>query len=279
LVSIIVVLEFFSSAKLQIVFQNRKHLLNFVASKLSKMKTINTRKTIRKYTNKDVSEDLLKTLLEKAERTPTMGNLQLYSVVITRNEEKKAQLAPAHFNQPMVMGAPVVLTFCADFRRTTLWAENRKATPGYDNFLSFLNAATDALLYCQTFCNLAEEEGLGTCFLGTTIYNPKAIIEVLQLPRLVMPVATITLGWPAEDPALTDRLPIDSIIHHETYEDYTPDRIDAFYTPKEQLEENKHFVEINNKETLAQVFTDLRYTKEANEAISKALLETLKGQW
>lgn len=243
------------------------------------MKTINTRKTIRKYTNKDVSEDLLKTLLEKAERTPTMGNLQLYSVVITRNEEKKAQLAPAHFNQPMVMGAPVVLTFCADFRRTTLWAENRKATPGYDNFLSFLNAATDALLYCQTFCNLAEEEGLGTCFLGTTIYNPKTIIEVLQLPRLVMPVATITLGWPAEDPALTDRLPIDSIIHHETYEDYTPDRIDAFYTPKEQLKENKHFVEINNKETLAQVFTDLRYTKEANEAISKTLLETLKEQW
>jgi nitroreductase family protein len=279
LVSIIVVLENISTAKLRIVFQNRKHLLNFVASKLSKMKTINTRKTIRKYTNKDVSEDLLKTLLEKAERTPTMGNLQLYSVVITRNEEKKAQLAPAHFNQPMVMGAPVVLTFCADFRRTTLWAENRKATPGYDNFLSFLNAATDALLYCQTFCNLAEEEGLGTCFLGTTIYNPKAIIEVLQLPRLVMPVATITLGWPAEDPALTDRLPIDSIIHHETYEDYTPDRIDAFYTPKEQLEENKHFVEINNKETLAQVFTDLRYTKEANEAISKTLLETLKGQW
>ena len=221
----------------------------------------------------------MKTLLEKAERTPTMGNLQLYSVVITRNEEKKAQLAPAHFNQPMVMGAPVVLTFCADFRRTTLWAENRKATPGYDNFLSFLNAATDALLYCQTFCNLAEEEGLGTCFLGTTIYNPKAIIEVLQLPRLVMPVATITLGWPAENPPLTDRLPIDSIIHHETYEDYTPDRIDAFYTPKEQLEENKHFVEINNKETLAQVFTDLRYTKETNEAISKALLETLKGQW
>ena len=202
------------------------------------MKTINTRKTIRKYTNKDVSEDLLKTLLEKAERTPTMGNLQLYSVVITRNEEKKAQLAPAHFNQPMVMGAPVVLTFCADFRRTTLWAENRKATPGYDNFLSFLNAATDALLYCQTFCNLAEEEGLGTCFLGTTIYNPKAIIEVLQLPRLVMPIATITLGWPAEDPALTDRLPIDSIIHRRDLRRLYPRPYRCFLYAKEQLEEN-----------------------------------------
>lgn len=242
------------------------------------MKTINSRRTIRKYSRKDVSEGLLKTLLEQAEHTPTMGNLQLYSVVITRKEERKRRLAPAHFNQPMVEGAPVVLTFCADFRRTTLWAENRKATPGYDNFLSFLNAATDALLYCQTFCNLAEEEGLGTCFLGTTLYNSGDIVEALQLPRLVMPVATITLGWPDEHPARPDRLPIDGIIHDETYDDYTPARINAFYTFKEQLEENRHFVEINHKETLAQVFTDLRYTKHDNESMSAGLLEVLKQQ-
>lgn len=220
----------------------------------------------------------MKTLLEQAEHTPTMGNLQLYSVVITRKEEGKRRLAPAHFNQPMVEGAPVVLTFCADFRRTTLWAENRKATPGYDNFLSFLNAATDALLYCQTFCNLAEEEGLGTCFLGTTLYNSGDIVEALQLPRLVMPVATITLGWPDEHPARPDRLPIGGIIHDETYDDYTPARINAFYTFKEQLEENRHFVEINHKETLAQVFTDLRYTKHDNESMSAGLLEVLKQQ-
>lgn len=242
------------------------------------MKTINSRRTIRKYSRKDVSEGLLKTLLEQAEHTPTMGNLQLYSVVITRKEEGKRKLAPAHFNQPMVEGAPVVLTFCADFRRTTLWAENRNATPGYDNFLSFLNAATDALLYCQTFCNLAEEEGLGTCFLGTTLYNSGDIVEALQLPRLVMPVATITLGWPDEHPARLDRLPIDGIIHDETYDDYTPARINVFYTFKEQLEENRHFVEINHKETLAQVFTDLRYTKRDNESMSAGLLEVLKQQ-
>ena len=242
------------------------------------MKTINSRRTIRKYSRKDVSEGLLKTLLEQAEHTPTMGNLQLYSVVITRKEEGKRRLAPAHFNQPMVEGAPVVLTFCADFRRTTLWAENRNATPGYDNFLSFLNAATDALLYCQTFCNLAEEEGLGTCFLGTTLYNSGDIVEALQLPRLVMPVATITLGWPDEHPARPDRLPIDGIIHDESYDDYTPARINAFYTFKEQLEENRHFVEINHKETLAQVFTDLRYTKHDNESMSAGLLEVLKQQ-
>ena len=93
-----------------------------------------------------------------------------------------------------------------------------------------------------------------------------------------MPVATITLGWPDEQPALSDRLPLNSIIHQEVYNDYTPERINECYTAKEQLEENKHFVEINNKETLAQVFTDIRYTKKDNEAMSLGLLEALKQQ-
>ena len=126
------------------------------------MNTISNRRSIRKYSGREVPDALLRELLSKAERTPTMGNLQLYSVVITRDSEMKGRLAPAHFNQPMVENAAAVLTFCADFHRTTLWAENRKGTPGYDNFLSFLNAATDALLYCQTFTNLAEAEGIGT---------------------------------------------------------------------------------------------------------------------
>lgn len=242
------------------------------------MKSINTRKTIRKYSDKPVSDELLNRLLSEAMRTQTMGNLQLYSVVVTRSDEMKEKLAPAHFNQPMVTQAPVVLTVCADFNRTTKWAECRKAHPGYDNILSFLNAATDALLYTQTFCNLADEEGLGYCFLGTTVYNPQSIIDTLHLPKLVMPVATITLGWPDENPPLTDRLPLEGIIHNETYTDYTPQLIDKYYAEKESLPENQEFLKINNKETLAQIFTDLRYTKKDNEAMSATMLETLKRQ-
>lgn len=242
------------------------------------MESLNKRRSIRKYADKDVSNELLTRLLREAERTQTMGNLQLYSVVVTRSEEKKRQLAPAHFNQPMVTGAPVVLTFCADFRRTSRWAEERNAVPGYENFLSFINAASDALLYTQTFCNLADEEGLGYCYLGTTVYMPQQIIDVLELPRLVMPIATITLGWPDENPPLSDRLPIESIIHEETYRDYTPELIDRFYNEKESLAENKEFVKINNKETLAQIFTDIRYTKKDNETMSEGFLEALRHQ-
>ena len=113
------------------------------------MESIKNRRTIRKY----------KQLLEESFRASTMGNMQLYSVIVTKDAAMKARLAPAHFNQPMVTSAPVVLTFCADFNRFCKWCEQRKAVPGYNNFISFLNAASDTLLVTQNFCTLAEEKG------------------------------------------------------------------------------------------------------------------------
>jgi len=242
------------------------------------MKNLLNRRTIRRYAQRDVDEQLLRRLMTEAARTQTMGNLQLYSVVETRTQQMKERLAPAHFNQPMVTSAPVVLTVCADFNRTSQWARCRKAEPGYANFLSFINAATDALLFTQTLCCLMEEEGLGYCFLGTTVYQPQLIIDVLGLPQLTMPVATLTVGWPDEQPPLSDRLPLESFLHTETYRDYTPAAIDNYYAEKENLPENRHFIEINHKETLAQVFTDIRYTKADNEAMSQTLIDTLRRQ-
>ena len=242
------------------------------------MKNLLTRRSIRKYSDQSVSDELLNRLMNEAARTQTMGNLQLYSVVVTRSAEMKAKLAPAHFNQPMVTEAPVVLTICADFNRISSWARCRKAEPGYNNFLSFMNAAIDALLFTQTLCNLMDEEGLGYCYLGTTVYQPQQIIDLLHLPQLVMPVATLTVGWPAEQPSLSDRLPLESFVHQERYNDYLADDIDRYYGYKESLPENREFVAVNHKETLAQVFTDIRYTRKDNEALSEGLIEALRRQ-
>ena len=242
------------------------------------MDFIKNRRSIRKYKQQDIPVALLNQLLEEAFRASTMGNMQLYSVVVTCSSEMKAKLAPAHFNQPMVVNAPVVLTFCADFNRFSKWCECRQAIPGYDNPISFLNAATDALLVTQNFCTLAEANGLGICYLGTTIYNPDQIIETLQLPRLVMPIATITVGYPDEEPMQTDRLPLEGLLHEEVYKDYTSQDIDRIYAEKEGLPENKKFIEENGKETLAQVFTDVRYKKSDNEYMSEVLKRTLKAQ-
>ena len=91
------------------------------------MESLKQRRTIRKYQQKDISSDLLNDLLETSFRASTVGNMQVYSVVVTRDAECKAKLAPAHFNQPMVQTAPVVLTFCIDLRRFSKWCELRKA--------------------------------------------------------------------------------------------------------------------------------------------------------
>ena len=237
------------------------------------------RRTIRKYTEQDIPEELLNELLEVAVRASNTGNMQLYSVVVTRDQSNKEKLALAHFNQPMITTAPVVLTFCADANRFVKWAEQRKAEAGFDNLQTFIASTIDAMLFAQAFCDAAEEKGLGICYLGTTAYNADKIIEVLSLPRLVVPIVTVTVGYPAMPlPEQVERLPLAAAVHQETYVDYTPDMIDELYGEKEALEVNKQFVKENNKETLAQVFTDVRYTKKNNEYFSEVLLKVLKEQ-
>ena len=240
--------------------------------------TILSHRSVRKYKDKDIEPQLLKSILEAGIRASTTGNMQVYSIVVTADKEIKTQLAPAHFNQPMVKEAPVVLTFCADFNRFNKWCLQRNAEPGYDNFISFMTAAIDALLVAQNVCIAAEANGLGICYLGTAIYNADKIINTLKLPRGVIPVTTVTIGYPNEMPELVERLPLEAVIHQEVYHDYSQNDINRLYSEKESLEINKQFAKENNKETLAQVFTDVRYTKSNNEHFSKVLLEVIKSQ-
>jgi nitroreductase len=236
------------------------------------------RRSIRKYTSDPVDDNLLNDILSMGCRTSTTGNMQVYSIIVTRDDKKKQELLPLHFSQKMIIEAPVVLTFCADFNRFNKWCRLRHAEPGYDNFLSFFTAAIDALLVAQTVCIAAESKGLGICYLGTTTYMAHKIIEVLELPKGVVPVATVTMGFPAEMPEQVDRLPLEAVVHRETYHDYTRERIDNLYRDKESRNDNMQFIAENKKETLAQVFTDIRYRKEDNETFSKILLEVLHSQ-
>ena len=240
--------------------------------------TLLKRRTIRKYTSEPVDDKLLNELLVMGCRTSTTGNMQVYSIIITTDTQVKNDLAPLHFNQKMITEAPAVLPFCADFNRFNKWCLLRKAEPGYDNFLSFMTAAIDALLVAQTFCIAAESKGLGICYLGTTTYNAHKIIKVLKLPRGVVPITTVTLGWPSEKPEQVDRLPLEAIIHKQTYADYSDEDIIKYYHPKEEREDSTQYVRENNKETLAQVFTDIRYKKADNVYFSKILLQVLKDQ-
>jgi hypothetical protein len=101
---------------------------------------------------------------------------------------------------------------------------------------------------------------------------------LLNLPRGVVPVTTVTIGWPSEKPEQVDRLPLEAVIHKETYCDYSREDIEKYYRPKEERSDSQQFVNENNKESLAQVFTDIRYKRADNVYFSEVLLKVLKDQ-
>jgi nitroreductase len=242
------------------------------------LNTIFNHRSIRNYKSDPIPEPLLDEILLAGSRASTTGNMQVYSIVVTTDQKLREKLWEVHFKQNMVKQAPVVLTFCADFNRFNIWCKLRKAEPGYDNFLSFITAFTDALLAAQNCALAAEAAGLGICYLGTTTYNAGEIIDILQLPEFVVPATTLVLGYPADDPGLTDRLPLEAVVQRETYKNYTPADIDRLYLEKESLPLTASLLEINKLETLAQIFTQKRYTKKDNEFFSGKYMEAIRRQ-
>lgn len=217
----------------------------------------------RRFTDREVSDELIAELVEKAAHAPTTGGMQLYSVIVTRDAETKKELAVAHFNQPAATGNGIFLTFVADFNRFGQWCEQRGAVPGFGNFESFTAAMLDAVIFAQQFNTLAELAGLGCVYLGTTTYTASTIGAILELPQMTVPVVTLAVGWPEGKSQGADRLPVEALIHCGKYHAYSAEDIDRIYSEKEALTENKAFVEQNGKPSLAHVFTEVRYP-EAN---------------
>ena len=245
----------------------------------STIKTMLQHRSIRKFSSQDIDEQTLSLILKAACNGSTMGNMQLYSIIITREKEKMKAMAPFHFNQSIATDAPVILTFVADFNRFNKYCEFRGAqTDAYSNLQSYHWAVIDAIVAAQNACVAAESLGLGICWLGTITFNADKFIESLQLPIHTLPVACIALGYPDENPELTDKLPLEALIHFETYNDYTQESIDWLYAEKEEHDNTKKLLEENNLQNLALIFTQKRYKKEDNEHFARILEKVMKEQ-
>lgn len=239
---------------------------------------IATHRSVRQYLSKAIPEEVLTRILEAGTRASNTGNMQVYSLIVTTDSALKAELAPCHFNQPMVEQAPVLITFCADVNRFSQWCRQRGAEPDYENFAWFVNGTIDATLASGNVALAAEHEGLGICYLGTTTYNAAQIAKILELPQGVIPVTTLVVGYPAVESPLTDRLPLEAVIHRERYESYTPERIDALWAEKEGSELTEKLLQENDLPNLAQIFTERRYKASDNQHFSSEYLTALQEQ-
>lgn len=235
------------------------------------------RRSIRRFKDEPLADSLIIDIVGKATKAPTTGNMQLYSVIATRETDKKAELAKLHFNQPAT-GAPVLLTVCADFHRFNRWCEINGTEAGFGNLQGFLYGLFDATVLAQQITTIAELHGLGTCMLGTTAFNAPEIASLLQMPAGVVPLLTLAIGIPGGDGEETERLDCSSILHFEQYSDPADTAIAEIYAVKDQFAPNRRYVEENKKPSLAHVFTEIRYPEAMNSEFSVKLKNWLTEQ-
>ena len=165
-------------------------------------------RSIRQYRDEPLPPGLIDTVLAQAlQGSSSSGNLNMVSVVKTQDPTRKARLHALHFEQPMVLQAPLVLTFCADTFRTRSWLAQREARLGFADLISWHVASFDAIILSQSVALALESHGLGICYMGTTLHSMGAIAEFLGLPDHCAPVTSMVVGWPAEQPPQRDRLP------------------------------------------------------------------------
>lgn len=238
---------------------------------MNTIELLNNHRSVRRYQSRPVPEEVLQRILECGGRASNTGNMQIYSIIVTDQPDDIAALSKLHFGQGA--SAPLFLTVCVDVNRYHHWCRLRGCDEPYDNFLWLMSGTVDASLAAQNICVAAEAEGLGFCYLGTVLYNTKAIAELLDLPKGVVPVVTLSMGYPDEQPAQSERLPLEGIVHHGRYHHYTDNEINEIHRIREEFPFNQEMVRLNKTENLAQIFTQIRYPRKDNVAISQALME------
>lgn len=241
------------------------------------IKEIEDHRTIRKFTDQPIDVELLHEALRASTRASTIGTMQLYSIIVTQDATLLEQLQACHFNQP-ASKAPAIVTFCVDVSRFEKWCTLRNAEPDYLNFIWFVNGAIDTILAAENFCLQAENSGLGICILGTTVYTTDKIIDLLKLPRGVIPITSVSVGYPAEEVGLTHRLPVEAVVHYDTYKDPSDDDINRFWRDIESSDLTAKLLKDNDLDNLAKIFTQRRYKSEDSQKLSNGYIETLKKQ-
>ena len=194
----------------------------------------NHHRSIRKFKPDPIDPALVERVCGEAiAGASSSGNLNSFSLVLTRDAERKRRLYELHFEQEMVLEAPLVVTFCADWFRTREWLRLRGARDNFNNLIGWHVAAFDAIIVAQNVCLGFEAEGLGICYMGTTLHSMTEIAELLELPDTCLPVTSIVVGRPAEDPAKRDRLPLRAFLHDERYHRPTVPELEEIYDQRE----------------------------------------------
>lgn len=164
------------------------------------MEALFRRRSIRKYTHEEVSDDLIKRLLEAGMAAPSAGNQQPWQFVVIKNKDTLANLTETSPYSKMTKDAGVAILVCGDL--------GNERHPGF--WVQDCSAATQNILI------EAEELGLGAVWLGIYPIDGRMAFlkKALRIPEKVFPFALIAIGHPAESKPPADRYD-ESRVHYE----------------------------------------------------------------
>jgi len=177
-------------------------------------------RSIRAFTPQPVPFETIESIITAGRRASTSSNMQCYTVISVLSGPRRERLAELCGDQQQIRQAAAFMVVCADLHRVALAADlHNAATLEATQTEALIIATVDAALVLQSMAVAAESFDLGICMIGAVRDHPRAVTELLKLPRLAYAVAGLCIGHPAKNPHLKPRLPLPAVWHQETYAD------------------------------------------------------------
>jgi len=251
------------------------------------LKMIESRKSLRTYSKKEMTRKEKDTIIRAAMRAPTAGNMMLYTMIEVEDQKKKERLVETCDHQPFIARAPLVLLFLADYQRHYDYFVNYDVgeyciregrtlrTPGEGDLLL---ACCDALIAAQNAVIAAESMGFGSCYIGDIMENYEIHREMFDLPDFVFPITMVCFGPPPDSYAVQPPVPrFDQEFVHfrDSYKRLDKEDFERMYAPLEATLFRGISLK-NNAENLAQHMFARKYDSDFAKEMNRSVREAVK---
>lgn len=209
--------------------------MSTIPSSKPALETILNHRSIRKFTEQPISEELLSILFEAGMAGSSSGFLQSASIIRVTDKQLRYEIrricADAQdakegekYGHPYVEHCAELLIYCMDNQRHLQVVPNAQI----DWTEVTLVGAIDSAIMAQNLLVAAESLGLGGVYLGSVRNDINRLSELLQLPAGVVPMFGMALGYPDQDPAMRPRLPVDLVVSTNKFEPASKDAVEAY---------------------------------------------------
>lgn len=233
------------------------------------IKQLYDRKSVRVYTEQEISSEDKQAILMAAVQAPTAGNQQLYTILDITDQSLKERLVETCDHQPMIAEAKLVLIFCADCKKWYDGFQSAGCEPRHPGQGDLLLAASDAMIAAQNAVVAAESLGIGSCYIGDIMENCEEQRALLNLPEYVMPVGMLIFGYPTElqkNRKKPERVDMKYVVHENGYKPLDRDQLESMWTPRCQ---DKSYIEWMT------AFCNRKYNSDFSKEMSRSVAKYL----